>query len=356
MSIEKLDASRRELIELYLQLDLPKAWGDGKTVAVDGTQYDFYEQNLLAGYHFRYRKMGAVAYRHVANNYIAYFAHFLPPGIKEAIYVIEGLLKSELSVLPDAVHSDTHGQTTTVFAFTYLLGIKLMPRIRNWKDLLFFRPSKDVHFRHIESLFSDPVNWALIERHWEDLMQVILSIHTGRISSAMLLRRLGYSSEKNKLFLAAQEVGRVIRTIYLLEWMTNSKLRREVTATTNIIESYNAFAKWLSFGGEGVIAENDPDEQQKRLRYNDLVASAVILHNVVDMSRILTQLKAEGQSVHPEDLNFLSPHLTSSVKRFGDYTLDMAKPPEPWLDDHSLPRKGPTRLPSQAVLPFVREA
>jgi TnpA family transposase len=59
-----------------------------------------------------------------------------------------------------------------------------------------------------------------------------------------------------------------------------------VTATTNIIESYNAFAKWLSFGGEGVIAENDLDGQQKRLRYNYLIASAVILHNVIDMSRI----------------------------------------------------------------------
>jgi Tn3 transposase DDE domain len=85
MSVDKLDASRRELIELYLQLELPKVWGDGKTVAADGTQYDFYEQNLLAGYHFRYRKMGAVAYRHVADNYIAYFAHFLPPGIGFAL-------------------------------------------------------------------------------------------------------------------------------------------------------------------------------------------------------------------------------------------------------------------------------
>jgi hypothetical protein len=131
MSADKLDAARRELIELYLQLELPKAWGNGKTVAVDGTPYDFYEQNLLAGYHFRYRKMGAVAYRHVANHYIAYFAHFIPPGVKEAIYVIEGLMKTKLSIECDAVHSDTHGQTTTVFAFAYLLDIKLMPRIRN---------------------------------------------------------------------------------------------------------------------------------------------------------------------------------------------------------------------------------
>ncbi|CAD6563203.1 Tn3 family transposase ISPa42 [Paraburkholderia sabiae] len=64
----KLETAQRELIELYLRLDLPKHWGDGKTVAADGTQYDFYDNNLLAGYHFRYRKMGAVAYRHVADN------------------------------------------------------------------------------------------------------------------------------------------------------------------------------------------------------------------------------------------------------------------------------------------------
>ncbi|WP_143292990.1 Tn3 family transposase, partial [Burkholderia pseudomallei] len=77
VSLDKLETAQRELIELYLRLDLPKHWGDGKTVAADGTQYDFYDNNLLAGYHFRYRKMGAVAYRHVADNYIAVFQHFI---------------------------------------------------------------------------------------------------------------------------------------------------------------------------------------------------------------------------------------------------------------------------------------
>ncbi len=61
ISLENLEAVQRELNEVYLRLDLPKLWGDGKTVAADGTQYDFYDENLLAGYHFRYRKMGAVA-------------------------------------------------------------------------------------------------------------------------------------------------------------------------------------------------------------------------------------------------------------------------------------------------------
>jgi TnpA family transposase len=83
VTVEKLEAARRELVECYLQLDLAKAWGDGAMVGADGTQFDFYENNLLVGQHFRYRKMGAVAYRHVDDNYIAVFGEFVPPGVWE---------------------------------------------------------------------------------------------------------------------------------------------------------------------------------------------------------------------------------------------------------------------------------
>ncbi|MDD2108032.1 Tn3 family transposase, partial [Pseudomonas asiatica] len=238
LSLEKLDKANRELVELYLQLDLPKLWGDGKAVAADGTQFDFYDDNLLAGYHFRYRKMGAVAYRHVANNYIAVFQHFIPPGIWEAIYVIEGLLKVDLSVEPDTVYSDTQGQSATVFAFTHLLGINLMPRIRNWRDLVMCRPDRGVSYKHINRLFTDTADWHLIETHWQDLMQVALSIQAGKISSPMLLRKLGSYSRRNKLYHAAQALGSVIRTIFLLNWIGSRELRQEVTPNTNKIESW----------------------------------------------------------------------------------------------------------------------
>ena len=212
MSLEQLEAAIRELTELYLQLELPKVWGDAKTVAADGTQYDLYDNNLTVGYHFRYRKMSLVAYRHVADNYMAVFRHFIPPGIWEAVYVIEGLLKAGLSVEPDTVYSDTQGQSTTVFAFTYLLGIQLMPRIRNWKDLSFYRPDKAVHYQHIERLFGEAIRWERIEAHWQELMQVVVSIQAGQISSPTLLRKLSYGGPRNQLFLAAQELGRAVRT------------------------------------------------------------------------------------------------------------------------------------------------
>jgi hypothetical protein len=33
-----------------------------------------------------------------------------------------------------------------------------------------------------------------------------------------------------------------------------------------------------------VIASNDPEQQEKTIKYGDLVANAVIFHNVVDLT------------------------------------------------------------------------
>lgn len=105
-----------------------------------------------------------------SRNAIAVFRHFIPPGVLEAIYVIEGLLKAGLSVQADTVYSDTHGRSEAVFAFTYLNGIQLMPRIRNWKDLRFYKAEKGVRYKHINRLFTDVIDWKLIRNHWKDLI------------------------------------------------------------------------------------------------------------------------------------------------------------------------------------------
>jgi len=50
----------------------------------------------------------------------------------------------------------------------------------------------------------------------------------------------------------------------------------------------------LFFGGDGIITENDPIEQKKRIKYNDLITNSVIFQNVVDITMVLWQLKKEG--------------------------------------------------------------
>ncbi|KTS74215.1 hypothetical protein NS115_24195 [Paenibacillus jamilae] len=156
VTAQKIDAAIRDILNQYNTLSLPKLWGDGKTAAADGTMFDLYEENLLSEYHIRYGGYGGIAYHHISDTYIALFSHFIPCGVWEAVYIIDGLLKNKSDIQPDTLHADTQGQSTPVFALAYLLGINLMPRIRNWKDLIFFRPSEDTVYEHIDPLLYLP--------------------------------------------------------------------------------------------------------------------------------------------------------------------------------------------------------
>ncbi len=64
------------LINRYNVFDLPKYWGLGESVSVDGTFWDMYTQNLLAAHHIRYGRYGGVGYYHVSDQYIALFGNW----------------------------------------------------------------------------------------------------------------------------------------------------------------------------------------------------------------------------------------------------------------------------------------
>ena len=160
-------------------------------------------------------------------------------------------------------------------------------------------------------------------------MQVVLSIQAGKVLPSMLLQKLGFYSRKSHLYKAFSEVGRVERTIFLLEYMSDPDMRRHIRAETTKVESYNDFTDWLAFGGP-VIRSGDPVEQEKRIKYRDLVANAVMLHNVVDMTNALYDLQRDGVRITPELVACLSPYLTEHIKRFGQYLVDMHAPPMPF--------------------------
>ncbi|CAA9380256.1 MAG: Mobile element protein [uncultured Chloroflexia bacterium] len=329
MSVRMLEAARRDMINVFNQLALPSLWGDATIAGVDGTQYDLAEDNLVAEYSFRYRVSGGIAYHHISDRYIALFIHFITCGTWEAVYLIDGLMKNTSEIQPTTIHGDTQAQSTPVFALTYLLGIDLLPRIRNWKGLTFFRPSKEIRYQHLEPLFTGEIDWELIATHWQDLMQVVLSIKAGKLLPSTLLRKLTHESKKNKLYQAFRELGRIIRTIFLLRYISNLGLRQQIQATTNKVEAYNGFCDWHFFGNGGIIQTNDPAEMEKRMHYKDLVANAVILQNTVDLTKLLLELRQEGYPVTKDVVARLSPYLTGHLRRYGDYAVNVDDKPEP---------------------------
>lgn len=326
---QRLDKAIMKVINAYNRFALPRYWGSGKSASADGTKWNMYEQNLLSEYHIRYGGYGGIGYYHVSDKYIALFSHFIPCGVYEAVYILDGLINNQSDIQPDTLHGDTQAQSTPVFGLAHLLGINLMPRIRNIKDLLFYRADRGDHYDHIDSLFRGTIDWELIGRHMKDMLRVVISIKAGKIAPSTILRRLGTASRKNKLYYAFRELGRVVRTQFLLKYINDAELRKSIHAATNKSEEFNDFVKWLFFGGDGIISENIRHEQRKVIKYSHLVANMVILHNVHGMSRVLKDLQAKGYVLTEEILRGTAPYRREHINRFGEYPLDLDREFEP---------------------------
>ncbi|QHA09272.1 Tn3 family transposase [Streptomyces broussonetiae] len=206
---------------------------------------------------------------------------------------------------------------------------------------MFFRPTRQTSYVYIDALFGEAgrnvIDWDLIEQHFKDLMRVVLSMREGKVSSVLLRRRrLRSGSRKNAHYAAFREVGRVIRTIQLLRYLTDPQMRRRATVATNKVEAYDGLSEWVRFGNRCVIADNDPVEQEKAVKFHALLSNCLIFHNTLDIAQAVRGLQAEGWKVEPEDLAEVSPYLTEKIMRFGEYStheLDLAPEAyEPHLD------------------------
>ena len=161
------------------------------------------------------------------------------------------------------------------------------------------------------------------------MLRVAVSVKAGRIRPSAILRRLSTYSRKNKLYFAFRELGRVIRTIFLLNYLSSLELRHVIQAATNKSELFNKYAQWVAFGESGLVAEGVRDEQRKLIKYNHLAANLLIFHTLVSMTRGLENLTAEGVIFTDAALAGLSPYQTEHINRFGNYTLDFARIPAP---------------------------
>ena len=287
-----------------------------------------YTNNLLAEHHIRYGKYGGIGYYHVSDQYIALFGNFIPCGVYEATYIFDGIFESDEELRPDTIHGDTHAQNEVVFGFAYLLAITLMPRIRSFKHLNFYKPANmdDKSYQHIREIFtSKEPNWQLIESMYYDMLRVVMSIQNEKIKASTILKKLCSKSKKNKLHQAFRELGRVVRTIFLLNYIADVDLRKKIQAATCRSEEFNDFIDWITFGKDSAIYDNNSKVQQKIIAFSRMVANAVMFHTVANQTNTLHQLKTEGVEYAKDDLSILSAYFRENINRYGVFELSRAR-------------------------------
>src|SRR5450755_1950065 len=139
------------------------------------------------------------------------------------------------------------------------------------------------------------------------------------VAIPLILRKLGSYPRQNSLALALREVGRIERTLFMLEWLRDPALRRRVTARLNKGEAHNALARAVCFNRLGEIRDRSFENQRHRASGLNLLVAAITLWNTVYLERA-AELLARSSVFDPALLGHVSPLGWEHVNLTGDYT------------------------------------
>jgi TnpA family transposase len=215
---ETLRAANAALVDHQHRLPLAQAWGGGTLSSSDGQRFPVAVKSTLAAAIPRYFGLGrgVTAYTHVSDQHSAYATKVIPATVRDATYVLDGILDNETE-LPIIEHTtDTSGFTELVFALFDLLGLQFAPRIRDLGDQRLYRLGPVMGLQHASQLLRGTINRPLILERWDDLLRVAGSLKLGWVTASLLISRLQASPRQNAITRALQEYGRLVKTLFVL--------------------------------------------------------------------------------------------------------------------------------------------
>ena len=206
-----------------------------------------------------------------------------------------------------------------MFALTHLLGFRFAPRIRDLHDKRLFIPPKENSYSALTALISRKLNVKLIQTYWDEILRLATSIKHGTVTASLILRKLSSYPRQNGLALALRELGRMERTLFMLEWMQSTDLRRRVQIGLNKGEARNALARAVFFNRLGEVRDRSFEQQHYRASGLNLITAAIILWNTTYLEKSVHALKPEGIVVDEDHLQHISPLGWEHIILTGEY-------------------------------------
>lgn len=318
---ETYSAALSELVNSQLNQPFAKQWGDGTTSSSDGQRFKTGGHLMKKGnINPKYGSdPGIQFYTHVSDQYSPFHTRVINVGVRDATYVLDGLLYHESDLRIEEHYTDTSGFTDHVFALMHLLGFQFAPRIRDLADKKLYLPDKKNSYDTIAPLIGGTINIKQIRIHWDEILRLASSIKQGTVTASLMLRKLGSYPRQNGLALALRELGRIERSIFMLNWIQSLELRRRVNAGLNKGESRNALARAVFFNRLGEVRDRNFEDQRYRASGLTFVTAAIVLWNTVYLERAIHYLKQNGHKIDDILLKHISPLGWEHINLTGDY-------------------------------------
>lgn len=301
-----------------------RLWGNGTTASSDGQFFRASDRAAKRGdinLHYG-SEPGSKFYSHLSDQY-GYFS-ILPisPTESEAAYVLDGLFDQDTILDIQEHFTDTGGASDHVFGLFAMIGKRFAPRLRNLKDRKFHTFEKGDAYPALSNHIGAPINTTLILDHWDDLLHLAASITTRAVVPSTILKKLSASPKESQLARALRELGRIERSLFMIEWYSSPALRRRCQAGLNKGEAAHKLKRAVFFHERGEIRDWSFESQAFRASGLNLVVSAIVHWNTVYIERAVTHLRKMHREIPDHLLKHISPLSWEHVNLTGIYTWD----------------------------------
>ena len=318
---DTLKAANAILVNFHHGLPLSAVWGDGAVSSSDGQRFGLQASSLLGSLYpryFGYYDRALTVYTHIADQHSVFHTQVIACSVREAIYVLDGLLDNDTILRPKEHFVDQHGYTDQLFGLCHLLGYSLMPRLTVSKQTL-YKLDRTKHYGQLDAVLSGTVDLALIREQWDQLVRVAASLRNRTAPAHIILTRLASSAPADRLAKALTALGQALKTMSLLRYIQNEALQAQMQLQLNRGERRHQLARRLFFANQGAFQTGDYEEIMNKATCLSLLSNAVVVWNTVQMTRIIAQLRASGETLTEEDLARVSPLASAHVIPNGTY-------------------------------------
>ncbi|MCA1054190.1 Tn3 family transposase [Rossellomorea aquimaris] len=325
---DSLSKAQATLVNFQHHLSLSKYWGNGSTSSSDGMRVQVGVSSLHADANPHYGTgKGTTIYRFTSDQFSSFYTKVINTNARDAVHVIDGLLHHESELSIEEHYTDTAGYTDQVFGLSHILGFRFAPRMRDLSDSKLYVMDKSNEYLKIESILRGKINIKVIQDNYDDVLRLAHSIREGKVSASLILGKLGSYSRQNKMATALREMGRIEKTIFILDYISNETLRRRIQRGLNKGEAMNGLARALFFGKRGELRERGLQDQLQRASALNILINAITVWNTVYLTEATKILKEKGL-LKEELLPHISPLGWEHINLLGEYSFDSKKVPK----------------------------
>ena len=189
-------------------------WGDGTVSSSDGQRFGLQASSLLGSLYpryFGYYDRAVTVYTHIADQHSVFHTQVIACSVREAIYVLDGLLDNNTILRPKEHFVDQHGYTDQLFGLCHLLGYTPDAPPPGAANNTLYKLDRTKHYGRLDAVIHGTVDIGLIREQWDQLVRVAASLRNRTAPAHVVLTRLASSAPSDRLAKALTALGRVLR-------------------------------------------------------------------------------------------------------------------------------------------------